>query len=113
MYNVFTAMSCIETWVCLTIQLKWMARKLISNEQGGQFEGLYMQANQPHDHRTLTPLVMHTTATLLSRQQVELLYPLVTLLTNPNSMKVRNSTMIQLYSSFTDGNYYYCQEKLK
>ena len=71
-----------------TLQLKVMARALVSNEQGGPLAALQVSAGQPSSHRTLGAVVVHTAATLLSRRGVDLLHPLVALLSTPGDMAV-------------------------
>ena len=60
----------------------------MSNEQGGPLAALQVSAGQPGNVRTLIAVVVHTAATLLSRSKVDLLSPLVTLLTSPGDMAV-------------------------
>ena len=60
----------------------------MSNEQGGPFAALQVSAGQPGSHRTLGAVVVHTAATLFSQRNVDLLYPLVALLSTPGDMAV-------------------------
>ena len=70
------------------LQLQWMARALIANEQGGPLAALRVSPDQPAIQRTMAAVVVHTAATLFSRQRVELLHPLIAMLTKPAELKV-------------------------
>ena len=70
------------------LQLQWMARALIANEQGGPLAALRVSPDQPAIQRTMAAMVVHTAAALFSRQSVELLHPLVAMLTKPAELKV-------------------------
>ena len=65
-----------------------MGQALIANEQGGPLAALRVFPDQPPDQRTMAAVVVHTAATLFSRQSVELLHPLVAMLTKPADLKV-------------------------
>ena len=71
------------------IQMKIVARTLVSNEQGGPLAALQVSTGQPGHHRTLSAVVIHTVACLLTRGNIDLLCPLTTLLTKPGDMAVR------------------------
>ena len=70
------------------LQLKWMTRALIANEQGGPLAALRVFPDQLAIQRTMAAVVVHTAATLFSRQGVELLHPLVAMLTKPADLTV-------------------------
>ena len=65
--------------------MKVMARKLVSNEQGGPLATLQVSAGS---QQSLGALVVHTVAVLTSRTSLHLLQPLVTLLNAPGNMTV-------------------------
>ena len=65
-----------------------MARKLVCNAQGGPLAALQVTANQPMFQQTLGALVVHAGAVLISRSNLDIFYPLVTLLINPGNMAV-------------------------
>ena len=68
-----------------------MARALIANEQGGPLAALRVSPDQPAIQRTMAAVVVHTAATLFSRQGVELLHPLVAMLTKPADLTVSHT----------------------
>ena len=68
--------------------MKVMARKLVSNEQGGPLAALQVSAGQTASQQSLGVLVVHTVAVLNSRTSLHLLQPLVTLLNAPGNMTV-------------------------
>ena len=68
--------------------MKVMARKLVSNEQGGPLAALQVSAGQTASQQSLGALVVHTVAVLTSRTGLHLLQPLVTLLNAPGNMAV-------------------------
>lgn len=68
--------------------MQWTARSLIANEQGGPFPLLSVTPHQPHQCRTLTALVVHTTSVFFSRQNLEILWPFISMLTNPANLAV-------------------------
>ena len=65
-----------------------MARSLIANQQGGPFPLLSVAPRQSAQCRTLTALVVHATAVFFSRQNVELLWPFLSMLTDPARLAV-------------------------
>ena len=69
-------------------QMQLMARKLVSNEQGGPLAALQVSAGQTPSQQSLGALVVHVVAVLYSRGSVDLIRPLATLLTNPANMAV-------------------------
>ena len=85
-----------EVWVMLhvytlsivCVQLKIMARALVSNEQGGPLAALQVSTGQPGSCRTLGALVVHVVATLLSRSSDDLVSPLFNILSTPGNMAV-------------------------
>ena len=78
------------------IQLKIMARTLVSNEQGGPLAALQVSGSQPGHHQTLSAIVIHTVACLLTRGNIDLFCPLTTLLTKPGDMAVRGPAKAHL-----------------
>ena len=68
--------------------MQWTARSLIANEQGGPLLVLSVAPHQPPQCRTLTALVVHTTSVFFSRQKLEILYPFISMLTNPANLAV-------------------------
>ena len=68
--------------------MKVMARKLVSNEQGGPLAALQVSAGQTSSQQSLGALVVHTVAVLASKTSLHLLQPLVTLLIAPGNMAV-------------------------
>ena len=70
------------------LQLQWMARSLVANEQGGPLAQLTISPRQPLQHRTLGAIVVHTAAVLFCRQRVEILQPFVNMLNNPAALVV-------------------------
>ena len=68
--------------------MKVVARKLISNAQGGPLASLQVTANQPMFQQTLGALVVHAVTVLISRSSLDLLCPFVTLFKDPGSMAV-------------------------
>lgn len=77
-----------HTHITCTLQLKLIARRLVSNEQGSTLAALQVYAGQPGSHRTLSAVVVHTVAVLLSQRNIDILCPLVTLLCTPGNMAV-------------------------
>lgn len=77
------------------LQLQRMAQTLIANKQGGCFAALQISPNQPAIQRTMGAVVVHTVATLFSRQHVELLHPLITMLTKPADLAVSNTLSVE------------------
>ena len=73
-------------------EMQWTARSLIANEQGGPFLLLSVAPHQPPQCRTLTALVVHATAVFFSRQKLEILYPFISMLTNPANLAVSSMT---------------------
>ena len=65
-----------------------MARSLIANKQGGPFPFLSVAPRQSAQCRTLTALVVHTTAVFLSRQKIEVLWPFLSMLTDQARLAV-------------------------
>ncbi|CAI8002393.1 E3 ubiquitin-protein ligase rnf213-alpha [Geodia barretti] len=63
----------------LSRDMKVVARKLVSNAQGGPLAALQVTANQPMFQQTLGALVVHAVAVLISRSSLDLLCPFVTL----------------------------------
>ena len=66
---------------------------LISNEQGGNEQGgplaqLTASPHQPSLCRTLSGIVVHCVAVILSRTNVDLLQPFLNMLTNPTAIEV-------------------------
>ena len=68
--------------------MKVVARKLVSNDQGGPLAALQVSVNQSMAQHSLQAVVVHAVATLISRSTLDLLCPLVTLLNDPGSMTV-------------------------
>lgn len=65
-----------------------MARKLISNEQGGPLAALEAAPDQSDTHTTLGAIVVHTVALLLYREDSNIFYPLVAMLGMPGDLVV-------------------------
>lgn len=68
--------------------MKVFAKKLLSNDQGGPLAALQVSASQTTAQQSLGGLVVHSVATLISTNSVDLLCPLVTLLNGPGKMAV-------------------------
>ncbi len=66
-------------------------RLLLANQQGGTLAQMFVSPHQAHAslHRSITGLVVHTVAVLLSRAKTELLLPFLNMLTNPSVLEVR------------------------
>ena len=79
--------------------MQLMARLLVCNEQGGPLAALQVSAGQPGVHRTLSAVVIHSVASLLSRKRLHLLSPLVTLLIKPGNMAVNYGRLILSHSA--------------
>ena len=75
----------------LVLQLKWMAKLLVANEQGGTLAQLIVDPMQPLQHRTLGAIVVHTAAVFFCRQRVDILQPFVNMLNNPAALVVSGS----------------------
>ena len=73
------------------MQMKVMARQLVSNEQGGSLKALQVSANQPMFQQTLGALVVHAVAVLISRSNLNILHPILLLLNDPGTMAVSYS----------------------
>ena len=69
------------------------------NEQGGPLAALQVSAGQPDVHHTLSAVVIHTVAALLSRKRLDLLSPLVTLLIKPEDMAVNCGRLLLSHSA--------------
>ena len=83
------------------LQLQWMARALIANEQGGPLAALRISPDQPAIQHTMAAVVVHTAATLFSRQSVELLHPLVAMLTKPAELTVSDRGVSTTRDTYT------------
>ena len=70
------------------MQMKVMARKMVSNEQGGPLAALQASAAQSSAQQSLGALVVHVVAALISRSSLDILCPLVILLNAPGNMAV-------------------------
>ena len=81
--------------------MQYMARKLVSNEQGGLLAALQVSAGQTPSQQSLGALVVHAVAVLYSRGSVDLIRPLTTLLTNPANMAVSS-----IYNSSSFAQYF-------
>lgn len=71
-----------------------MARMLIANMQGDTLAALRAFPDQPVTQHTMAAIVVHTVATLFSRQNMELLYPLVAMLTKPANLTVSDDLCV-------------------
>ena len=69
------------------------------NEQGGPLAALQVSAGQPGVHHTLSAVVIHSVASLLSRKRLDLLSPLVTLLIKPENMAVNCGRLLLSHSA--------------
>lgn len=65
-----------------------LLRLLLANQQGGQLAQMTVSPDQPALCRTLTALVIHTAAVLLTRANDDLLLPFVNMLNNPSVLGV-------------------------
>ena len=70
------------------MQMKVMARKMVSNEQGGPLAAFQVSAAQTPAQQSLGAIVVHVVAALISRGSLDILCPLVTLLNAPGNMAV-------------------------
>ena len=70
------------------VQLQWMGRELIANEQGGPLAQLKVTPGQPSLHQTLGAIVVHAAAILQWRQRVDILKPFTNMLNNPVALVV-------------------------
>ena len=70
------------------MQMRMMARKLVTNDQGGPLAALRESVAQSPAQQSLEALVVHVVAALISRSSLYLLSPLVTLLNAPGNMAV-------------------------
>ena len=77
-----------------------VARKLVSNAQGGPLSALQVSANQPMFQQSLGALVVHAVTALISRSSLDLLCPLVTLLKAPGSMAVSSTVGCHVCETF-------------
>ncbi len=75
-------------------------RLLLANQQGGTLAQMVVSPHQAHAglHRSLTGLVVHTVAVLLSRAKTKLLFPFLNMLTNPTALEVRELYVGGIYS---------------
>lgn len=65
-----------------------MVRRLVFNQYSGALAALHVTPSLPSDHRMLSAIVIHTVAALLGQKKIDLLCPLVTLLSKPGDMAV-------------------------
>ena len=70
------------------MQMKVIARKLVSNNQGGVLAVLRVSANQTMAQQSLGTLVVHAVATLISRSSIDFLSPLVSFVNDPGGLAV-------------------------
>ncbi len=63
-------------------------RMLLTNQQGGTLTQMCMSPHQLSHYRTLTGVVIHTIVTLLSRPDTEILFPFISMITNPANLEV-------------------------
>ncbi len=82
--------------------MKWTARSLIANEQGGPCLLLSVAPHQPRQYRTLTALVVHATSVFFSRQKLEILYPFISMLTTPANLAVSYMIVCMVARLFHD-----------
>ena len=75
----------------LNREMKWTARALIANQQGGPLAQLTVRPHQPVECRILSAIVVHAVTVFSTMQGVEVLYPFVNMLINPANLLVRNS----------------------
>ena len=72
----------------LDVQLQWIGRALLANEQGGPLAQLRVIPRQPPLHQTLGAVVIHAAAVLLCRQRVDVLQPFTNMFNNPAVLAV-------------------------
>lgn len=65
-----------------------MARALITNKHGEPLPLLSVAPHQSAQCRTLTALVVHASAVFLSRQRLEVLWPFISILSDPARLTV-------------------------
>jgi hypothetical protein len=67
-------------------ELQDVVRTLVSNQHSGTLAAFHVSPDQPHNCRILSAIVIHTVVSLLSKRKIDLLCPLVTLITQPRNM---------------------------
>ena len=63
--------------------MRWMARALVANAQGGTMAQLCVAPSQPLQCRTLAALVVHAAAVFFSKPGNQMLLPFINMLINP------------------------------
>lgn len=72
----------------LSDQVKHAAKLLIANQQGGTLGQMSISPQHPQKYMTLGAIVVHTVGVVLCQHKVEVLLPLLNMLTNPKQLKV-------------------------
>ena len=89
------------------MQLQWMGRALLANEQGGPLAQLKVTPEQTSLHQTLGAVVVHAAAVLQCMHRVTILQPFTNMLNNPRALAVStihtesNCNMLTLFHFVT------------
>ena len=81
----------------LSNELRFMARALLANEQGGRvLKQMSVSPRQPLQCRTILGVVVHAAAVFFGRQKVDVLLPFVNILSNPAALNVKQKACMKL-----------------
>ena len=73
----------------LSNELRFMARALLANQQGGGIlEQMVVSPQQPLHCKIILGVVVHAAAVFSGRQKVDILLPFVNMLNNPAALNV-------------------------
>ena len=73
----------------LSNELRFTARALLANQQGGRvLEQMTVSPQQPLQCRTILGVVVHAAAVFLGRQKLDVLLPFINILNNPAALNV-------------------------
>ena len=70
------------------VQLKCAARLLITREYCGALVQMQVSPQQPLQQKALSALVVHAAGVVISRSSFDVLFPFVSMLSNPAALKV-------------------------